>query len=79
MYADVVLHSKGNAAALLVPATAVVTSTERKYVLVIRDGKINKVDISTGNQTASKTEIFGNLKAGEKVVLKATDEIRETL
>lgn len=79
MYADVVLHSKGNAAALLVPATAVVTSTERKYVLVIRDGKISKVDVSTGNQTASKTEIFGNLKAGEKVVLKATDEIRETL
>ncbi|MBI2275583.1 MAG: efflux RND transporter periplasmic adaptor subunit [Bacteroidetes bacterium] len=79
MYADVVLHSKGNAAALLVPATAVVTSTERKYVLVIRDGKISKVDVSTGNQTASKTEIFGNLKAGEKVVLKATDEIREIL
>lgn len=78
MYADVVLYSKGNTAALLVPATAVVTSTERKYVLVIRDGKINKVDVSTGNQTASKTEIFGNLKAGEKVVLKATDEIRET-
>jgi membrane fusion protein (multidrug efflux system) len=79
MYADLVLHSKGNATALLVPATAVVTSTERKYVLVIRDGKISKVDVSTGNQTASKTEIFGNLKAGEKVVLKATDEIRETL
>jgi membrane fusion protein (multidrug efflux system) len=34
MYADVIFDSKGNRNALSVPTTAVVTSTERKYVIV---------------------------------------------
>ena len=33
MYADVVIYSKGNASGFTVPKSAVVTSTERKYVL----------------------------------------------
>ncbi len=77
MYADVVLYSKGNLSALWVPRSAVVSSTERKYVLLARNGKIWKVDISTGNQAADKTEIYGNLKAGDTVLLKANDEIKE--
>lgn len=78
MYADVVLYSKGNLLALWVPRSAVVSSTERKYVLLARNGRISKVDISTGNQTADKTEVYGNLKAGDTVLLKANDEIKET-
>ena len=54
--------------------TAVVTSTERKYVIVIRDGKMVKVDVATGNETASKVEITGDLQPGEEVVAKANDE-----
>lgn len=77
MYADVVLHSQGNLSALWVPKSAVVSSTERKYVLLARNGKISKVDISTGNQAADKTEVYGNLKAGDMVLLKANDEIKE--
>jgi len=77
MYADVVLYSKGDLTALWVPRSAVVSSTERKYVLLASDGKISKVDISTGNQTADKTEIYGHLKAGDSVIVKANDEIRE--
>jgi RND family efflux transporter MFP subunit len=77
MYADVMINSKGNALALYVPKRAVVASTERQYVLVIRDGKTVKVDVSTGNNTSDKIEVFGALQAGEKVIANANDEIAE--
>lgn len=77
MYADVVIYPKGNSSALFVPKTAVVTSTERKFVLLVRDGKITRIDVSTGNETTSNTEIFGAIQAGDSVIAAANDEIKE--
>ena len=77
MYADVVLYSKGDLQAIWVPRSAVVTSTERKYVLMVQDGRTIKIDVTTGNQTADKIEIYGKIKAGDKVIINANDEIRE--
>ena len=78
MYADIVLYSKGNTNALSVPKSAVVTSTERKYVLVVKDGKIAKVNVSTGNASIDKIEVYGELQAGDKVIANASDEIKES-
>jgi len=77
MYADVIFDSKGNRNALSVPSTAVVVSTERKYVIVVRDGKTVKVDVSTGNESNRRVEIVGDVKAGEQVIAPANDEIKE--
>ncbi|MEO6499345.1 MAG: efflux RND transporter periplasmic adaptor subunit [Mucilaginibacter sp.] len=77
MYADVVVYSKGNVAALVVPKSAVVTSTERKYVLVSKEGKIIKTDVSTGNAGMDKIEVYGTLKPGDAVIINANDEIKE--
>lgn len=77
MYADVILDSKGNRNAWSVPTASVVTSTERKYVIAVVNGKTVKIDVSTGNQTAGKIEVFGNLTAGEKIIVNANDEIKE--
>ena len=74
MYADVLFDSKGNPSAFTVPKTAVVTSTERKYVIAIRAGKMVKIDVATGNESASEVEITGDLQPGEEVVAKANDE-----
>ena len=52
MYADAELYSKGNAAALCVPVSAVVTSTERKYVIAVRNNKTVKIHVETGNQAS---------------------------
>ena len=76
MYADVIVHSEGNINALSVPKSAVVTSNERKYVLVMNEGKISKVDVSTGNAGTDKIEVYGTLKAGEQVIKDANDEIQ---
>ncbi len=77
MYADLLFNSKGNIGALSVPRTAVVTSTEKKYVLVVRDGKTVKVDVSTGNENAGRVEVIGALQPGEEVIANANDEIKE--
>lgn len=77
MYADVVFDSKGNRNALSVPVSAVVTSTERKYVIVVRQGRTVKVDVSTGNESNQRVEIVGAVQVGEKVIAPANDEIKE--
>jgi membrane fusion protein (multidrug efflux system) len=77
MYADVLFDSKGNPHALAVPRTAVITSTERKYIIVVRDGKTVKVNVSTGNENNDRVEILGNVQAGEQVIANANDEIKE--
>ena len=77
MYADVLFSSDGNPNALSVPKSAVVISTERKYVLVVRDNKAVKVDVITGNESKGKTEVVGALQQGEEVINNANDEIKE--
>jgi len=77
MYADVLLHANGSLQAFKVPKSAVVTSTERKYVLVLKNNVISKVDVTTGNQSADSEEVFGNLQKGDAVITNASDEIPE--
>jgi len=77
MYAEAELYSKGNAATLCVPVSAVVTSTERKYVIAVRNNKTVKVDVETRSQNGDKTEIIGALQPGEKIIAHANDEIKE--
>lgn len=76
MYATVLFKSTGNPNALVVPTSAVVTSTERKYVIIVKNGKTHKVDVSTGNQSASHIEVFGNINPGDSVIAPANDEIK---
>jgi RND family efflux transporter MFP subunit len=78
MYADVVLQSNGNPNAFSVPKSAVVTSTERKYILVMKNQKITKVDVSTGNETVDNIAVYGSLQPGDSVITNANDEIAET-
>jgi membrane fusion protein, multidrug efflux system len=77
MYADVVIYPIGNVSGFSVPKSAVVTSTEQKYVLLVRPGKIAKVDITTGNESGHSIEVFGNLEKGDSVITDANDEIKE--
>ena len=78
MYADVVVYSKGDTSAFSLPKSAVITSTERKYVLRVKDNKITKVDVSTGNETATTVEVYGALQAGDRIITNGSDEIKET-
>lgn len=62
--------------ALLVPKTSVVTTTERTFVIRDQNGKAEWVDVKKGVSDGDLVEVMGNLKAGDQVVRRATDEIR---
>jgi membrane fusion protein (multidrug efflux system) len=79
MYADVLFDSRGNPDAYIVPRTAVVTSTERKYVVAIRDHRTVRIDVATGNESADQVEITGDLHPEERIVTKASDDLQEGL
>lgn len=77
MYAEVMLPTSGNVNAFVVPRSAVVTTTERKYVITIANSNAHWVDISEGNQGRDSIEIFGNLHNGDEVVVNASYNIKE--
>jgi RND family efflux transporter MFP subunit len=77
MYAEVVLPTSGNANAFVVPKSAVVTTTERKYVIAINDTIANYIDISEGNQSNDSTEIFGNLQTGQRIIVNASYQVKD--
>jgi membrane fusion protein, multidrug efflux system len=79
MYADILIYSKGNASGFTVPKSSLVTSTERKYLLVVRSGKIEKVDVTSGSVSANSIEVFGSINKTDSVILNANDEIKEGL
>ena len=62
---------------LFVPLTAVTTDQQRTFVIRVRQGKAEWVDVQTGVTSKGTTEVFGDLQAGDEVVDNATDSIRD--
>ena len=77
MYADVLWPIRRASTSLVVPATAVVTTTERTFVIRNRGGKAEWVNVRRGSTMGDTVEVFGALRAGDMVVRRANDEIRE--
>lgn len=64
-------------ATLFVPSSAVATDLQRTFVVRVRQGKAQWVDVKTAVTLNGKTEVFGDLQPGEIVVSNATDSIRD--
>lgn len=62
---------------LVVPSTSVVTTTERIFVIISLNGKAHWVNVRKGPVFGDQVAIRGEIKPGEKVVKRASDEIRE--
>jgi len=62
---------------LFVPKTSVVTTTERTFVIRDENGRAEWVDVRKGVSEGDLAEVLGNLKPGDKVLRRATDEIRD--
>jgi hypothetical protein len=65
------------AKSLLVPNSAIIRSTEHEYIIKDSSGKADLVNIKEGLVSNDSTEVFGNLKANDKILLHASDEIRQ--
>jgi RND family efflux transporter MFP subunit len=77
MYAEVRWPVRAARSALLVPPSAVASNSERSFVIRVRTGKAEWVDVRKGVKTGDLIEVFGPLAAGDELVLRASDEIRE--
>jgi len=77
MYAEVQIPMVSGAKSMLVPNNAIIRSTENEYVIGVNNGKANLVNIKEGLASNDSTEVFGNLKAGDKIVLHGNDEVKQ--
>jgi len=63
-------------ATLVVPASAVASDLERTFVVRIRDNRAEWVDVKTGIPVPDGIEVFGDLKEGDQVAQRGTDQLR---
>jgi hypothetical protein len=77
MYSTVKWPVRRSRPALFVPRTSVVTTTERTFVIRNKNGQAEWVDVRKGVVEGDLVEILGSLKAGDTVVRRASDEIRD--
>jgi RND family efflux transporter MFP subunit len=77
MYPTVQWPLRNAQAALLVPKSGVVTTTERTFVIREKSGRAEWVSVRKGAVDGNLIQIFGPLQAGDLVVRRATDELRE--
>jgi membrane fusion protein, multidrug efflux system len=63
--------------ALFVPKTSVVTTTQRTFVVREKNGRAEWVNVQKGPADGDLIRVIGPLQAGELVVKRATDEMRE--
>ncbi len=74
MYPTVKWPVRRSRPGLFVPRTSVVTTTERTFVVRIRNSRTERVDVRKGAADGDLLEVLGDLKPGDLVVRHATDE-----
>ena len=61
---------------LFVPSGSVATTTDRTFVVRVRGGKAEWVDVKTGLTSGPLVEVFGDLRPGDEIAGRGTDELR---
>jgi RND family efflux transporter MFP subunit len=77
MYPTIKWPVRRSRPALFVPKTSVVTTTERTFTIRDKNGRAEWVDVKKGAAEGDLVEVIGNLHAGDLVVRRATDELRD--
>jgi RND family efflux transporter MFP subunit len=75
-YADVKLHFLRMQPSFVLPASAVVATLEKKFVIKISNNTTQWVDVRSGFNMGDKQEIFGDVKTGDTLVLKGNEELK---
>ena len=75
-YADVRMQFLRSQKSFVVPASAVVTTLERKFVIKVADKTTQWIDVRPGFNIGEKLEIFGELQNGDTLVIKGNEELK---
>ncbi|MGA8264902.1 MAG: efflux RND transporter periplasmic adaptor subunit, partial [Ignavibacteriaceae bacterium] len=62
---------------LAVPYTAVVKKDGKSYIFKVLDNKVIEVEVKTGRESGSYIEILSGVEAGDKVIEKPTEDIKD--
>lgn len=76
MYPQVTWPVRRPHPALLVPAASIVTTNERTFVIRVKNGTTEWVNVNRGPTAGNLVEVYGSLKPGDLVVRHGTDELR---
>ena len=61
---------------LFVPSGSIASTTDRSFVIRVRGGKAEWVDVKTGLTSGPLVEVFGDLEPGDEIAGRGTDEVR---
>lgn len=76
MFAEVEWPVRRSKPTLFVPPSAVVQSTEKTFVVRIKDGVVEQVPVQRGSAAADLVEVFGALGEGDLVARRGSEELR---
>jgi membrane fusion protein, multidrug efflux system len=76
MFPEVQWPVRRGEATLFVPVSAVARTTEATFVIRVRDGITEWVNVQTGEIDGKSIEVFGGLHEGDEVAVRGTDELR---
>lgn len=65
--------------AVLVPAIALISGLEERFLFVVRDGVARRVTVTTGARTASRVQILEGLAPGDIVITSGVQQLRPGL
>jgi RND family efflux transporter MFP subunit len=81
MFPEVSWPSRRLRPSLFVPPTAIATTTERTFVIRVRDGQVEWVDVKRGVAMSQSgvdlIEVFGDLARGDQIATRGADELRQ--
>ena len=61
---------------LFVPSGSIASTTDRTFVVRIRNSTAEWIDVKTGLSSGALIQVFGGLQAGDTVAARGTDETR---
>ena len=76
MYPEVAWPVQRAHPTLFVPTSAVARTNEKRFVVRVRDAKTEWIDVKPSLTSGSLIEVFGELREGDLVAIKGTDELR---
>jgi membrane fusion protein, multidrug efflux system len=77
MYPTIHWPVRNTQPALFVPKSSVATTTEGTFVIREKNGRAEWVNVRRGAMDGDLIQVFGPLQAGDLMVKRGTDELRE--
>jgi RND family efflux transporter MFP subunit len=77
MYPEVSWPVQTGKPSLIVPPTAIVSTTERTFVVRVNGGRAEWVNVRRLGPAGDQVAVIGDLRPGDEIVKRGSDEIRE--